>query len=101
MWSARGPRTGFIDGSSGDAASDSAGAPATDGATCAVGGGAEAVREHAATPKPEAPAASVVSRRRRRGRIMAARYTLTETYDKRTLTLPRCAPRFVSLHTAE
>ena len=28
---------------------------------------------------------------------MAARYTLTETYDKRTLTLPQGRPRFVTL----
>src|SRR5689334_8510387 len=51
-----------------------------------------------AVPSPaERTAASIRARRRLSLRIMAARYTLTETYDRRTLTVSRGRPRFVTL----
>ena len=80
-------------GSEGEAAVDSAGAA---GASATGGGSAEG-----AGPRPHAIDEMATAGIQASGRAllgnMAARYTLTETYDKRTLTPPEGAPRFVTL----
>ena len=89
--SASGPRTGGTAGNSGDGASDSAGARAAGEGVTGAGIRPVHAAENEAAPREAATTARALSR------VMAARYTLTETYDKRTLTLPRGRPRFVTL----
>jgi PPM family protein phosphatase len=92
-------------GSRADAGSDSAGTPAAgvagDDWAGAGDTGAGVRRAHAEASTPAQAAASAVVRRARWLGIMAARYTLTKTYDKRKLTLPRGGPRFVTLPRPE
>ena len=81
----------FTAGSEGEATVDSAATATTGGGGPAEGAGPRAhARYEMATAGIQASGRALLGN-------MAARYTLTETYDKRTLTPPGGAPRFVTL----